>query len=35
MLVTGTVNDPVITADVRGLLHRDKAALFEHLQRKK
>jgi AsmA protein len=35
MLVTGTANEPVITADVGGLLNRDKAAFLAHFGKKK
>jgi AsmA protein len=35
MTVRGTESDPIITADVRGLLHRDKAALLSHFEGKK
>lgn len=32
ILVQGSANNPVITVDVQGLLHRDKAAFFSHLR---
>lgn len=32
MLVTGTANDPVITADVRGLMHRDASTAVDKLK---
>ena len=35
LLVTGTPNEPVITADVRGLLHRDTEAFLAHFNKKK
>lgn len=35
MTVRGTENEPIITADVRGLLHRDKAAVLSHFEGKK
>lgn len=34
MLVTGTANEPVITADVGGLLNRNKAAFLAHFGKK-
>jgi hypothetical protein len=33
--VEGTPNEPVITADVGGLLHRDKEAFLAHFGKKK
>jgi hypothetical protein len=35
MTVRGMESDPIITADVRGLLHRDKSAFLSHFERKK
>jgi len=35
MIVRGTEGDPIITADVRGLLHRDKAVFLSHFKGKK
>jgi AsmA protein len=35
MVVEGTADDPVIMTDVRGLLHRDEAALLSHFRKKK
>ena len=34
ILVTGTANELVITADVQGLLHRDKEAFLSHFKKK-
>jgi AsmA protein len=35
LLVGGTTNEPVITADVGGVLHRDKEAFLAHFGKKK
>jgi AsmA protein len=35
LLVAGTASEPVITADVGGLLHRDKEAFLAHFGKKK
>ena len=35
MLVTGTANEPIITADIHGLFDRKKKAFLDHFERKK
>jgi hypothetical protein len=35
LLVTGTPDEPVITADVSGLLHGNKEAFLAHFAKKK